>query len=100
MLEYAVVFHRAGWADTLPKNTIDEIFVVPVYSLFATSPAAYLDFLHRVGALDRAAEIVRAANLRRPEAAETARREVRAILTAAEVDLLLPPLPAIDIPDP
>jgi hypothetical protein len=98
MLEYAVVFHRLGRADHAPKNTIPEIFVVPVHSLFATSPAAYLDFLRRAGALDRAAEIVRTANLRRPSAAETVRREVRAILTAAEVDLLLPPLPVLDSP--
>ncbi|MBA3826378.1 MAG: hypothetical protein H0X24_21065 [Ktedonobacterales bacterium] len=99
MLEYSVVFHRAsGGKDGNAKgNTIDEIFVVPVCSILSITPRAYLDFLLEAGALHRAADVVAAANLRRRDtaAAETLRREVRSILTAAEVDALTPPLPPI-----
>ena len=99
MLEYSVVFRRAyGDKDsTTTKNTIDEIFVVPVCSILSVTPRAYLDFLLEAGALHRAANVVAAANLRRRDtaAAETLRREVRSILTAAEVDTLTPPLPQI-----
>lgn len=99
MLEYSVVFHRAygGKDGAASKNGIDEIFVVPVCSILSETPHAYLDFLLAAGALDRAASVVAAANLRRADtsAAETLRREVRAILTAAEVDVLTPPIPTI-----
>lgn len=89
MLEYSVVFRRTGSvrsATTLVDRLLDEIFVVPVCSIFTTTPGAYLDFLRRSGALDRATAVVAGANLRRTRSAELTRREVRAIFTAAEVD--------------
>jgi hypothetical protein len=99
MLECSVVFHRAPSVrdGATGANALDEIFVVPVCSILSVTPRAYLDFLQAAGALDRAAEIVAAANIRRRDAAatETLRREVRSILTAAEVDTLTPPLPDI-----
>lgn len=99
MLEYSIVFHRTNnRASTSKKaNSIDEIFVVPVCSLFADNPHAYLSFLQQAGALDRAANVVAAADLARAEAAEITRREVRAIFTAAEVDLITPALPSIEL---
>lgn len=100
MLEYSVVFYRQNTLKeslSAANRIIDEIFVVPVCSIMASTPRAYLDFLLRAGALDRAADVVAAANLHRADtdAAETVRREVRAILTAAEVDVLTPPIPQI-----
>ena len=96
MLECSVVFRRRGAALSSAVQTIDEIFVVPIYSLLSRTPADYLDFLLHEGALDRAAEVVARADLRHETDAEIARREVRSILTAAEVDLLTPPLPTLD----
>lgn len=98
MLEYSIVFHRTNnHASRAQKaNSIDEIFVVPVCSLFADNPHAYLTFLQQAGALDRAANVVAAADLARAEAAEIARREVRSIFTAAEVDLITPELPRLE----
>lgn len=91
MLECSVVFRRQSAPEAAPatvERAIDEIFVVPVCSVLAPSKAAFLEFLRRSGALELAAEVVAGANLRRASAAEIARREVRAIFTAAEVDAL------------
>jgi hypothetical protein len=100
MLECSIVFQRQrhGTERQALVARVEEIFVVPVCSILALTPQAYLDFLRRVGALRRAARLVATANLRRAdaEAAETLRREVRAILTAAEVDLLTPPIPKLN----
>lgn len=98
MWEYSIVFVRenarqAAWCEA--NRRIDEIFVVPVCSMFANSPRAYLAFLQEAGVLERVADLVATANLRREDAAEVVRREVRAILTAAEVDVLTPPIPQI-----
>jgi hypothetical protein len=99
MLECSLVFHRQQrGTDALATVAVNEIFVVPVCSILSTTPHAYLEFLEKVGALRRAARKVATANLRRADAetAETLRREVRAILTAAEVDLLTPPIPQLN----
>ncbi len=98
MLECSVVFHRQRRGRDGLTVAIEEIFVVPVCSILSVTPQAYIDFLEQVGALRRAARKVATANLHRAdaEAAETLRREVRAILTAAEVDMLTPPLPQLN----
>jgi hypothetical protein len=100
MLEYSIVFyrhHNDKEAAIMPNRVIAEIFVVPVCSILSHTPHAYLDFLQKAGALDRAAEVIAAANVDRAdsESAETVRREVRAILTAAEVEVLTPPIPQL-----
>ncbi len=95
MLECSLVFQQQRGTDA--RTVIHEIFVVPVCSILSVTPSAYLEFLEKAGALHHAARKVATANLRRADAetAEMLRREVRAILTAAEVDLLTPPIPQI-----
>lgn len=93
MLECSLVFHRKGQMPAQASamgRMLDEIFVVPVCSIFAATPSTYVEFLQQAGALERASRIVAAADLRRPRSAEIARREVRAIVTAAEVEALTP----------
>ncbi len=84
------------------NSTVPGIFVVPVCSVFWTSLPGYLEYLRDTGALDQASTLIAATDLRHAttEAIETLRREVRALLTAAEVECLLPSLPSLEPMEP
>ncbi len=98
MLECALVFRRQGKNVIIAEHTsrhIEEIFIVPVCSILAQSPASYIAFLEEEGALARALAIVAAANLKQPRTAELTRRKVRALVTEAEVKALAPQINTI-----
>jgi hypothetical protein len=100
MMEFALVFRRRDKTDVAVAKTIsgiEEIFVVPVCSMFSTTRSAYIAFLDKVGALARAEAIVASANLKQPRVAEMTRRTVRALVTEAEVQAFAPGIDSLSL---
>ncbi|HEY7833499.1 MAG TPA: hypothetical protein VIG30_08025 [Ktedonobacterales bacterium] len=114
MAEYTLVFRRAlttdphredrgpvrRWyvarpagLDTVPglgsdlgaPESLARVFVVPICSALGLDGVAYEHFLNESGVLRAACAYLGRASLARPEAVETARRQVQALVMAAEV---------------
>ena len=69
-----------GTADALAR-----VFVVPICSVLGLDGVAYEHFLAECGVLPEACVVLGRASLSRAEGVETARREIQALVMAAEV---------------
>lgn len=85
-----IVMRPAG-LDTLPGSDLGapeplaRLFVVPICSALGLDGVAYEHFLSESGALRAACVYLGRSSLARPDAVETARRQVQALVMAAEV---------------
>lgn len=78
---------RSGSAR--PAGRTDEIFVVPLCSTLALDSGAYERFLQGSGVLDGALQLLTVVSLRDEEAVDTARKEIQALVMAAEVQYIV-----------
>jgi len=104
--EYTLVFRRAlnatdeasaAWTVARPggrslkderaplQHGVAALFIAPIYSTLALDDLTYEQFLWRSGALDGALALLALLDLKEPQAAETARREIASLVIAAEV---------------
>ena len=74
---------------TKPGARTDELFVVPICSTLALDHGAYERFLQGSGVLDGALRLLAAVSLRDEETVETARKEIQALVMAAEVQFIV-----------
>ena len=116
MTEYTLVFRRAvarhahspahgrRWIVTRPAiatmaaghesatdraGEVAQVFVVPICSALGLDGVAYEHFLLECGVLRDACALLGRANMTRQESAETARKEVQALVMAAEVQHII-----------
>lgn len=67
------------------RDALARVFVVPICSVLGLDGVAYEHFLAECGVLPGACALLSRASLSRPESVETARREIQALVMAAEV---------------
>jgi hypothetical protein len=73
---------------------IAEFLAVPICSALALDGVAYERFLFQSGVLDDVVEFLSSAALSRPESVATVRKQIQAMVMAAEVDYIVERLPA------
>src|SRR5579859_3163737 len=71
--------------ETARANGVAQVFVVPICSALGLDGVAYEHFLLECGALQTSCALLGRTNMMRLDAAETARKEVQALVMAAEV---------------
>ncbi|HEV2238519.1 MAG TPA: hypothetical protein VGR57_17810 [Ktedonobacterales bacterium] len=120
MTEYTLVFRRTvsahggrsagrrAWAVARPAvsepvplppslgaaRTMAQVFAVPICSALDLDGAAYEQFLAESGALADSVVALGAQHLRTPDEADTARKEIQALVMAAEVQHIVNQLSA------
>jgi hypothetical protein len=67
----------------------DELFVVPICSTLALDQGTYERFLQESGVLDGALRLLSQVSLRDGEGADTTRKEIQALVMAAEVQYIV-----------
>lgn len=78
---------RAGSAK--PGERTEEIFVVPICSTLALDHGSYERFLQGSGVLDGALRVLSEVSLRDDETVDTTRKEIQALVMAAEVQYIV-----------
>jgi len=73
---------------------IAALLAVPICSTLALDSAAYEWFLYASGVLDKALQLLQPVTLNDGEAVETARKEIQALVMAAEVQHIVDGMPA------
>jgi hypothetical protein len=74
-----------GASQASEASEVAQVFVVPICSALSMESVAYEHFLADSGALDAALYLLGASLLKRPGAVVTARKQVQALVMAAEV---------------
>lgn len=113
--EYTLVFQRTGqkadktdraWVIVRPTRRrhanarqgqpagVAEVFAVPICSALALDGAAYEGFLSASGVLDEILALLERTSVRSADDAEMARKEIQALVMAAEVQHIVERMPA------
>lgn len=87
-------FRRHGSARQGQPSAVAEVFAVPICSALALDGAVYEGFLSASGVLDEILALLERTSVRSPGDAEMARKEIQALVMAAEVQHIVERMPA------
>lgn len=92
--QVALASRRARLHDIGAKGSIAAMLAVPICSTLALDSAEYEWFLNASGVLEDVLRLLQPVTLGNSEAVETARKEIQALVMAAEVQHIVDGMPA------
>jgi hypothetical protein len=85
---------RSSRTHSRDSSDLAQVFIVPIYSALGMDGIAYDRFLAGSGAITAALRLLTGASVDRPAEAEIARKEIQALVMAAEVQHIVDQLSA------